>query len=305
MTLTVFRRFRTTAMMLGLAVGVPLSGLSASTTTVVVPSTAGPWDVALNPTFDYTHAHDYTAPIVLNAGSGITFSPGGAITVAYVSGTVSAGSGYPYVDANGLAGNITNGCVMNSSNGCFPAYYMNPAVLVYAVELVGTFANNGVIVGQPFAIGNGPATLTIPAGANQLQLGINDNFYGDNAGALTVSVSQPYQVCLLYDSTKAVQSGSTIPIKLQLCDESGNDLSSSTITLHGAAITQISSLISGPVQSAGNANADNDFRYDPTLGTAGGYIFNLQTKGLQTGTYNLNFTVTGVSSTYAAPFQVK
>ncbi|HZU27402.1 MAG TPA: PxKF domain-containing protein [Bryobacteraceae bacterium] len=304
MTLTVFRRFRTTAMMLGLAVGVALSA-SGSTTPVIVPSTAGPWDAALNPTFDYTHAHDYTAPIVINAASGITFSPGGTVTVSYVSGTVSPGAGYPYFDANGQVGNITNGCVMNSFNGCFPAYYMNPAVPVYSVELVGTFANNGVIVGQPFAIGNGPATLTIPAGANQLQLGINDNSYSDNAGALTVSVSQSYQVCLLYDSTKAIQSGSTIPIKLQLCDASGNDLSSSTITLHGTAVIQISTSISGAVQSAGNANPDSDFRYDPTLGIAGGYVFNLQTKGLQTGTYNLNFTVTGDSFTYAAPFQVK
>jgi len=94
-------------------------------------------------------------------------------------------------------------------------------------------------------------------------------------------------------------------VKLQLCDGSGNDLSSSTITLHATSVTQVSTSISGQVQDAGNANPDNDFRFDSTLGPTGGYIFNLKTTGLTTGTYNLNFTVTGDSFVYAASFQVK
>jgi hypothetical protein len=114
-----------------------------------------------------------------------------------------------------------------------------------------------------------------------------------------------YHVCLLYDPTKAVKSGATLPVKLQLCDGTGNDLSSSTITLHATSITQVSTSISGAVEDPGNANPDNDFRFDATLGPTGGYVFNLKTTGLATGTYNLNFTVTGDSSAYAAPFQVK
>jgi len=120
-----------------------------------------------------------------------------------------------------------------------------------------------------------------------------------------VSLATVYNVCLLYDPTKAAKSGSTIPIKLQLCDGSGNNLSSPSITVHAVSITQTSSLISGPVEDSGNANPDNGFRFDSTLGTTGGYIFNLSTKGLTTGTYNLNFTVTGDSAVHAAPFQVK
>ena len=114
-----------------------------------------------------------------------------------------------------------------------------------------------------------------------------------------------YNVCLLYDPTKAVKSGSTMPIKLELCDGSGNDLSSSSITVHAIRVTQTSSSISGVVQDSGNANPDSDFRFDSTFGTTGGYIFNLKTTGLLTGTYSLNFTVTGDSFVYSAPFQVK
>ena len=85
----------------------------------------------------------------------------------------------------------------------------------------------------------------------------------------------------------------------------GSNLSSPSLTLHAISVTQASSSISGPVVDSGNANPDNDFRFDSTLGAAGGYIFNLSTKGLTTGTYNLNFTVTGDSAVYSAPFQVK
>ncbi len=122
---------------------------------------------------------------------------------------------------------------------------------------------------------------------------------------LTFTPRPIYQICLLDDSTKAVKSGATIPIKLELCDSSADDLSSSTITLHATSVTQISTSISGSVQDAGNANPDNDFRFDSTLGVMGGYIFNLKTTGMATGTYSLNFTVTGDSSIYGAPFQVK
>lgn len=114
-----------------------------------------------------------------------------------------------------------------------------------------------------------------------------------------------YSLCLLYDPTKAVKSGSTIPIQLELCDKSGNDVSSSSLILHATEVMQLSNMITGPVESPGNANPDNDFRFDATLGTAGGYIFNLKTTGLTTGTYELDFTVTGDTSTYGATFQVK
>jgi len=120
-----------------------------------------------------------------------------------------------------------------------------------------------------------------------------------------VSLAPRYKLCLLYDPTKAVESGSTVPVKLQLCDASGNDLSSAGLTLHAVSVTLASTSISGALENSNNANPDNDFRFDATLGSTGGYVFNLLTTGLSTGTYNLNFTVTGDTSVYAASFQVK
>ena len=53
------------------------------------------------------------------------------------------------------------------------------------------------------------------------------------------------------------------------------------------------------VQDAGDANPDSDFRY-----VGPGYVFNLQTTGLTTGTWNLVFTVTGDPLEHAVAFQV-
>ena len=126
-----------------------------------------------------------------------------------------------------------------------------------------------------------------------------------NATSQTVNYRVGYNVCLLYDPTRAVNSGNTLPIKIQLCDFNGNDLSSSGIVVHAVQIQQVSTSTSGPVQDSGNANPDNDFRYDATLGPTGGYIFNFKTTGLATGTYQLQFTASGDPITHAAGFQVK
>lgn len=130
-------------------------------------------------------------------------------------------------------------------------------------------------------------------------------WFSDTWVLTTANGVPPYNVCLLYDATKAVKSGSTDPIKLQLCDSGGNDLSASGITVHAVSVTQVSTSISGPVEDAGNANPDDDFRFDATLGSTGGYIFNLKTTGLSYGSYTLNFTATGDSTVHAAPFQVR
>jgi hypothetical protein len=118
--------------------------------------------------------------------------------------------------------------------------------------------------------------------------------------AFKPTIGPLYHLCLLYDPFKIAKSGSTIPIKLQLCDGSGNNLSSSSIVLHAVSIAKVSDSTSGSVNDSGNANPDGDFRYD-----GGGYIFNLSTKGLAGGTYVLNFTAGNDPWVYQVQFQVK
>jgi hypothetical protein len=109
----------------------------------------------------------------------------------------------------------------------------------------------------------------------------------------------------LYDPTRAVQSGSTIPLKIQLCDANNADVSNSAVVVHGVSLVQSSANASEVLQSSGNANPDNDFRFDPTLGPTGGYIFNLSTKGLTTGSYALTLTAGADPIPHVLNFQVR
>jgi hypothetical protein len=114
-----------------------------------------------------------------------------------------------------------------------------------------------------------------------------------------------YNICVLYEQTKAAQGGSTVPIKVEICDASGADASSSSVVVTATALTQISTGGPGAVQASGNSNPDNIFRFDSTLGTSGGYIYNFSTEGLTTGTYALSFTAARDPVVHMVQFQVR
>jgi hypothetical protein len=113
-----------------------------------------------------------------------------------------------------------------------------------------------------------------------------------------------YGICALYDQTKAVHSGATVPVKMYLCN-GPTDLSSSSIVVHATGLFQMSSSTSDPVIDAGNANPDMDFRFDSTLGPSGGYIFNLKTSGLGSGNWVIQFTIAGDPTLHSLGFGVK
>jgi len=121
----------------------------------------------------------------------------------------------------------------------------------------------------------------------------------------TVNYNVAYSICPLYDQTKAVHFGATIPIKMYLCSATGTDLSSSGIVVHATGLFQMSSSTNDPVIDAGNANPDNDFRFDAGQGPSGGYIFNLKTTGLGSGNWVIQFTVTGDPIPHSLGFGVK
>src|SRR5262245_15794204 len=211
---------------------------------------------------------------------GMAFSQSGELLVANVNGaSVSrfkfdgTGNAIPNGWITGNDGAI--GVAVSPWGGLFVSSHFQPTVYRWTFDQSGNAISNGSF--------STPQTL----------------------GQLAFDPAGQYNVCLLYDSTKAFHGGATIPVKLQLCDSNGSDLSSPSLTVHATAVMQVSSSISAQVQDSGNANPDTDFRFDASLGTTGGYIFNLSTKGLTTGTYNLNFTVSGDSFIYSAPFQLK
>lgn len=185
-----------------------------------------------------------------------------------------------------------------------------PAATSYKVNQAVASSYSCVDGGSGVATCAGPVPSgsnfdTASAGAKTFAVNATDNV--GNASSQSVSYSVGYAACLLYDDTRAAKSGSTIPIKFQLCDALGNDVSSAGITVSALQVVMLSTSASTTVDDAGNANPDSNFRFDPTLGPTGGYIFNLQTTGLPTGSYVLTFTVSGDPTTHNSEllFQVR
>jgi len=163
------------------------------------------------------------------------------------------------------------------------------------------------VIGLPVVgnVSSGVATAnyTLPGGTAPQALTITGEFSGGDftqPSSDTATLSVSFNICLLYDPNKAVKSGAAYPIKIQLCDANGNNLSSAEIVVHAVKVQQISTASDGDVITAGNANTDNDFRFED-----GSYVLNLKTAGLGTGTYKLYFTAGNDPTLHSVGFQVK
>jgi subtilisin-like proprotein convertase family protein len=125
-----------------------------------------------------------------------------------------------------------------------------------------------------------------------------------NAATHASPYAVAYGVRLLYDAGKAHQSGSTIPVKLQLTDAHGANVSAAGVVVTALQVVKLSDYAPGEVEDAGNANPDDNFRFTGAGGD-GGYVFNLKTTGLTRGTYALVFKAGADPTTHAAQFQIK
>ena len=97
---------------------------------------------------------------------------------------------------------------------------------------------------------------------------------------------------------KASNSGSTIPIKVQLVNAGGTNLSSSTITV---------SLVTPAVSpNPGTApQPTGTFTFMATGDSGPMYQYNLKATGYPSGTYTLGFTVTGDPVTHTVQFIIR
>lgn len=158
--------------------------------------------------------------------------------------------------------------------------------------------------------GSGVANCTGPAsvntsliGANTFNVNATDNVGNSNSASTNYTVA--FKVCALYDQSKSHKAGSTVPVKLQLCDFNGANYSSSSIVVKAMSVSKQDNSASGILDDSGAANSpEMNFRYDAALGGSGGYIFNLSTKGLTTGTWKVTFSVNGTGS-YSVTFDIK
>ncbi len=140
------------------------------TVTATVDGKSGPWNYSSTLNTGYRYGvGDQFSPTVINATSGLDFTAG---NILVVTDTTSI----PVQTAFGGFG--------------LPAQYTASPLSTYVGELIGTFANpTGAILGTPFAIASSSSlNLTIPNGASQLLLGINDDVFADNSGSIIATI---------------------------------------------------------------------------------------------------------------------
>ncbi|HKV37187.1 MAG TPA: Ig-like domain-containing protein [Pyrinomonadaceae bacterium] len=207
-------------------------------------------------------------------------------TVSDATATFSATDQSVTLTANvsAVAGTVNEGTVTFTVR--------NAANAVVGLPVVGNVSGGVATANYILPGGTAPQTLTI---TGEFSGGPTTAPSSDTA-TLTVS----FNVCLQYDPTKAVKSGAAYPIKIQLCDGNGNNVSSPSIVVHAVGVGLVSSVSYGEVITAGNANPDNNFRFSDNM-----YILNLKTTGLSTGVYNLYFTAGSDPVLHTVQFQVK
>lgn len=186
-------KLRIASILTAFVFSLPVSAASISAN-YAVPGSSGPWAYVasgINSSYPYGESGGRGAPVVVDSSNGFVFATGNTINVTYLNGTVKGNNGdFPFTDANGDTSKVRNST--DSTNGdIYPAYYMSSTQYpVYQCELIGVFTDgSGSLVGTPLKIGNA-ATLTIPAGASKLNLGLNDDYFGDNSGTYFVQVTQ-------------------------------------------------------------------------------------------------------------------
>jgi sugar lactone lactonase YvrE len=177
--------------------------------------------------------------------------------------------------------NITYGTLLSSAQ-------LNATASALGVDITG---NTTVTYNPPLG------TVLNAVGGRALQAHFVPNNPTLGTADWTVPINVTYGISPLYDPTKIVNSGADIPLKLYLSDVNSTDVSSSSVVLHATALTQAGTGTPGVLTA--------DFRFDPTLGPSGGYILNLKTTGLSTGTWQLSFTVSGDPVTHSVSFQIR
>ncbi|HEU4892653.1 MAG TPA: SBBP repeat-containing protein [Vicinamibacterales bacterium] len=141
---------------------------------------------------------------------------------------------------------------------------------------------------------------TLIAGARQFTVNAADAV--GNRATATVLYNVRYGVRTFYDTDRAHKSGSTIPIRIQLVDGLGNNLSSPSLVVNEMGFYRVSDQVSGELANPNDAPGSMDFKYDPSVP---GYHFNLKTPTLASGRYLLLFRVGDDPVFYSTPFQIR
>lgn len=161
-----------------------------------------------------------------------------------------------------------------------PALPAGQDVTVTLVGPNGTLATSSGVIGSDGSFEATIAADSLPVGAYTIEYAYaGDANFTASSGAGMLQVT--YAVTPLFDNSKPVRAGAALPVKLQLNDAAGDNLSSANVTMTAVSLVGPDGQTYVP-QAKGNANPNNVFRH-----VGYGYLYNLDTTGLAPGKYTL------------------
>ncbi len=235
------------------------------------------------------------AAVVLGEGAGQSASG----TCSDNAGNVSAPATASNINVDKTAPSAT---VTGVANGASYVAGSVPVAVCATTDALSGVATAATVTVTGGPLGNVTATC---AGATDMA--------GNAAAAVSVTytVTAPtptYKVCVArgeHDDdedddhngsrSKGHESGSTIPVKIRVCDANGRNVGSRSLTVTAVGISP-----TGVLNDAGNANPGNRFRFDDGM-----YIFNLSTKGLVPGAYTLDYKIGNDPTVFHYSFTVR
>lgn len=207
----------------------------------------------------------YRAVFTNTAGTAVT----GAATLTVINITLQP-SALPAATAT-----VAYSAVLAATGGFGPYTF---AVTAGALPPGLALSPGGQLSGTPATVGSWSFAITA----------VDTRGYSGTAG-YTLTVASPYVWSGILppvnaDGTSIFKLGSTVPVKFQLTDTSGQPVTNAQAWLYYAQVSNVVAGTDMEAVSTSAATTGNAFRYDPT---AGQYIFNWGTKGLSVGTYDL------------------
>ena len=172
-------------------------------------------------------------------------------------------------------------------------YLLNQTV---TADWTATDSGGTGVASEPGSIAKGSNLVTATVGTHTFTVTATD--YAKNTDTKTVT----YYVLgfggilppIKPDGTRVFKLGSTIPVKFQLWDADGNPITDATAKISlDQVVNNLPVGIPQDGDSTSAATTGNLFRYDDTDNQ---YIFNLATKELSTGTWEITITVNGSGS---------
>lgn len=230
-----------------------------------------------------------------------------SLTTSVPDGTETAGAFTNSHQVCDVAGN----CITAGPVGPFMIDKKAPDISIKSPTASTTYTlNQSVAVDYGCTDGgSGVASCTgpVPSGSNldtstvgfhQFTVNALDNV--GNKSSLTVTYVVSYAVCLQYDA-KAARPAGAYPFRIELCDAVGNDVSSTKVAVTAFAIIPVGNW-NPPVS---NAQPNNVFDFDPTIGSSGGYVYVLRTSAIIPGNYQLHVSATNDPNDHVLPFVIK